>query len=83
MPCPLTTSSPQPGRPSEEVGCLVVVDDDVNVMVLGEHHSGVTQRTPDLLFVKIGSGIGCGVQVGGEIYRGAEGQRHRPHPVRG
>ncbi|WP_327700412.1 ROK family transcriptional regulator [Streptomyces sp. NBC_00459] len=58
---------------AKEVGCPVVVDNDVNVMVLGEHHSGVAQRTPDLLFVKIGSGIGCGVQVGGEIYRGADG----------
>lgn len=58
---------------SRELGCPVVVDNDVNVMTLGEHHGGVARHTPDLLFVKLGSGIGCGVQVGGEIYRGAEG----------
>lgn len=58
---------------ARELGCPVVVDNDVNVMTLGEHHSGVARTAADLLFVKIGSGIGCGVQVHGEIYRGAEG----------
>ena len=27
----------------------------------------------DFLFVKIGTGIGCGIVVGGEIYRGVSG----------
>jgi len=54
-------------------GCPVVVDNDVNVMTLGEQHSGVARTIDDLLFVKIGSGIGCGVQVHGRIFRGAEG----------
>jgi glucokinase-like ROK family protein len=56
-----------------EHGCPVVVDNDVNVMALGEQHSGVARAVDNLLFVKIGSGIGCGVQVHGRIYRGAEG----------
>ncbi|GJF33619.1 sugar kinase [Kitasatospora sp. NE20-6] len=54
-------------------GCPVVVDNDVNVMALGEQHSGVARAVDDLLFVKIGSGIGCGIQIHGRIYRGAEG----------
>ncbi|WP_127356076.1 ROK family protein [Actinacidiphila soli] len=58
---------------AREHGCPVVVDNDVNVMALGEQHSGVAHTVDDLLFVKIGSGIGCGVQVHGRIYRGAEG----------
>ncbi len=35
-----------------------------------------------LLFVKVGTGIGCGVVAGGSIHRGARGRRrrHRPHP---
>ncbi|MEU3186205.1 ROK family transcriptional regulator [Streptomyces sp. NPDC006923] len=58
---------------AREHGCPVVVDNDVNVMALGEKHSGVARTVDHLLFVKIGSGIGSGVQHDGRIYRGAEG----------
>ncbi|MBD0737435.1 ROK family transcriptional regulator [Streptomyces sp. CBMA29] len=58
---------------TSEHGCPVVVDNDVNLMALGEHHGGVARSVDNLLFVKIGSGIGCGVQVHGQIYRGSEG----------
>ncbi|WP_328323051.1 MULTISPECIES: ROK family transcriptional regulator [unclassified Streptomyces] len=54
-------------------GCPVAVDNDVNVMTLGEQHSGVARTVDNLIFVKIGSGVGCGVQIAGRIYRGAEG----------
>ncbi|MGW2839480.1 ROK family transcriptional regulator [Streptomyces sp. NPDC001493] len=53
--------------------CPVVVDNDVNVMSLGEQHSGVARAVEHLLFVKIGSGIGSGMHHHGRIYRGAEG----------
>jgi glucokinase-like ROK family protein len=58
---------------SDEHGCPVVVDNDVNVMALGEQHSGVARTVDHLLFVKIGSGIGSGLLHHGQIYRGAEG----------
>ncbi|WP_086728188.1 ROK family transcriptional regulator [Streptomyces carpinensis] len=58
---------------SDEHGCPVAVDNDVNVMTLGEQHSGVARTVDNLIFVKIGSGIGCGVQIEGRIYRGAAG----------
>jgi predicted NBD/HSP70 family sugar kinase len=51
----------------------VLVDNDVNVMALGEKHSGVARNSDDLMFVKIGTGVGCGILVGGEVYRGANG----------
>ena len=65
--------------------CPVLVDNDVNIMALGEQHAGVGRAVDDFLFVKIGTGIGCGIVVDGEIYRGADGlrRRHRPHPGRG
>jgi predicted NBD/HSP70 family sugar kinase len=53
-------------------GVPVLVDNDVNIMALGEHwahHRGVE----NLLFVKVGTGIGCGIVAGGTIHRGAEG----------
>lgn len=52
-------------------GCPVYVDNDVNVMALGE--IGVEGSVQDLLVVKVGTGIGCGVIVDGRVYRGAQG----------
>ena len=51
----------------------VMVDNDVNIMALGELHAGIARTVRDFLFVKIGTGIGCGIVVGGEVYRGVTG----------
>jgi len=59
-------------RLHDELGVPVLVDNDVNVMALGEHRLALSQ-TEHLLFVKAGTGIGCGIVVGGELYRGADG----------
>lgn len=58
---------------SQELGCPVMVDNDVNLMAMGEQHAGVARSASDFLCVKIGTGIGCGIVVGGEVYRGATG----------
>ena len=50
----------------------VWVDNDVNLMALGELWR--LQRTlPNFLVIKVGTGIGCGVVCHGEVYRGANG----------
>src|SRR5262249_43822001 len=54
-------------------GCPVFLDNDVNVMALAERDRGAAQDVDDFMFVKIGTGIGCGLVVRGEIYRGAKG----------
>ncbi|WP_092196072.1 ROK family protein [Blastococcus tunisiensis] len=51
--------------------CPVYVDNDVNVMALGE--MGIAGSVQDVLVVKVGTGIGCGVIVDGRVYRGAQG----------
>jgi predicted NBD/HSP70 family sugar kinase len=51
--------------------CPVFVDNDVNVMALGE--IGIGGSVQDVLVVKVGTGIGCGVIVDGRVYRGAQG----------
>ncbi|MFJ8542597.1 ROK family protein [Streptomyces sp. NPDC093586] len=58
---------------SQELGCPVMVDNDVNLMALGEQHAGVARTVADFLVVKIGTGIGCGIVVGGDVYRGTTG----------
>lgn len=56
-----------------ELGCPVQVDNDVNIMAVGEQHAGSARSVDDFLFVKIGTGIGCGIVVDGGVYRGASG----------
>lgn len=55
------------------LGVPVVVDNDVNVMAVGEAHSGVAKGVDDFLFIKVGTGIGCGVVVAGRVHRGVTG----------
>ncbi len=52
--------------------CPVLVDNDVNIMAVGEHFAH-WRDTEHLLFVKVGTGIGCGIVAGGAIHRGAQG----------
>ena len=58
---------------SEEFGCPVFLDNDVNVMALGERDRGSANKRGAFLWVKIGSGIGAGIVTGGEIWRGVKG----------
>ncbi|MFD4872529.1 ROK family protein [Streptomyces sp. NPDC058420] len=52
--------------------CPVVVDNDVNLMALGE--AGQAEADTPLLCIKIASGIGAGiVTANGDVYRGADG----------
>ncbi len=57
----------------DEFKCPVLIDNDVNVMALGEKSRGAAQNESDFLFIKLGTGIGSGLMVHGEIYRGAQG----------
>jgi predicted NBD/HSP70 family sugar kinase len=50
----------------------VLLDNDVNVMALGEHRSRF-RDVDDLLFVKLSTGIGAAVIAGGRIQRGSLG----------
>ncbi|MGV9215162.1 ROK family protein [Micromonospora sp. RB23] len=58
---------------SREHACPAVVDNDVNIMAIGERHGGVAHSVDDFLFVKIGTGVGCGIYLSGEVYRGTDG----------
>ncbi|MGI5487708.1 ROK family protein [Microtetraspora malaysiensis] len=51
----------------------VLVDNDVNVIAMGEHRMAYASEIDDLLFVKVSTRIGAGVISGGGILRGALG----------
>jgi glucokinase-like ROK family protein len=52
---------------------FVAVDNDVNIMALGELKSGAGAGLDDFIFVKIGTGIGAGIVCKGVIHRGHNG----------
>lgn len=56
-----------------EYAAPVFVDNDVNVMALGEHWGGVGRGVDNLLFIKVGTGIGGGIIADGRLYRGTQG----------
>jgi predicted NBD/HSP70 family sugar kinase len=49
------------------------VDNDVNLMALGEWHRGQPRDGRDLLYVHLDQGIGAGLVSRGQVYRGATG----------
>ncbi|PZG02408.1 sugar kinase [Micromonospora deserti] len=54
-----------------ELGCPTLVDNDANVRALGEQHAGIGRTFDDFLYVKLGTAIGCGLVLGGDLHRGA------------
>jgi glucokinase-like ROK family protein len=54
-------------------GAYVVVDNDVNIMALGEQRAGEGIGVDHFIFIKIGTGIGAGIISNGKIHRGSIG----------
>jgi predicted NBD/HSP70 family sugar kinase len=59
-------------RLADRYGVPALVDNDVNIMAIGEHWS-TWRDEAFLLFVKMGTGIGSGIVAGGHVHRGADG----------
>jgi predicted NBD/HSP70 family sugar kinase len=55
-----------------EFGVAAVVDNDANLMALGEHHAQLESQTHSIT-VKAGTAIGSGIIVNGAIHHGATG----------
>jgi glucokinase len=51
----------------------VLVENDVNLIALGEHFKGRGREVDDLACVFVGSGIGCGLILNGRLFVGADG----------
>ncbi len=58
---------------SKEFPLPVVVDNDANVAAYGEAVHGAIRGIDDALLVTLGTGIGGGLIIGGEVYRGGHG----------
>ncbi len=51
----------------------VVIDDDAHCAALGEARKGAARGMDYVVYVTISTGIGAGIIIGGNIYRGAHG----------
>ena len=71
-------------RFADRYGAPVWVDNDVNVLALGEWRSGVAAGHDNVVVVKVGTGIGAGIISDGRLHRGAQGCAGDvgPHPGR-
>ena len=58
---------------AERLGLPVFVDNDANVAALAEHRAGAAQGADEAVVMTIGTGIGGGLILRGELYRGAIG----------
>jgi predicted NBD/HSP70 family sugar kinase len=66
------------GRPfgaeiHERLDLPVTVENDINLAALGERWRGVAQGVDDFVFLSIGTGMGAGLVLGGELHRGHHG----------
>jgi glucokinase len=57
----------------DSVGIPVVVENDANAAAWGEFRFGAGADVDELLMVAIGTGIGGGIVLGGELFRGTFG----------
>jgi glucokinase len=58
---------------TERLGLPVFVDNDANVAILAEHRAGAARGAAEAVMLTIGTGIGGGLILRGEVYRGAIG----------
>ena len=58
----------------KRTGCDVFIDHNYNLAALGERNFGAGRKAKDLVYINVGTGIGAGLIVNGQIYRGWLGQ---------
>jgi glucokinase len=69
---------PLAGEPLAEdlrsaLGVPVVIDNDANAAAWAEHERGAGRGATDMLFVALGTGLGAGLVLRNELYRGYQG----------
>jgi predicted NBD/HSP70 family sugar kinase len=57
----------------QRLGLPATVDNDVNLAAIGEQWRGVGHGVRDFVFLSVGTGLGAGLVLRGELHRGAHG----------
>jgi predicted NBD/HSP70 family sugar kinase len=58
---------------AERLSHDVTLENDINLAALGERSAGIARGVDDFVFISIGTGLGSGVVLRGEIHRGHNG----------
>lgn len=58
---------------TDGLGIPVEIENDVNLAAVGERWRGLARDHDNFVVISIGTGIGMGIVVGGELYRGSRG----------
>jgi predicted NBD/HSP70 family sugar kinase len=57
----------------ERLGVPVTVENDVSLAAVGERWRGIAEGVDDFAFLSVGTGLGCGLILRGELHRGHHG----------
>jgi predicted NBD/HSP70 family sugar kinase len=57
----------------DRLGVAVTVENDVNLAAVGERWTGVARGVDDFAFLSVGTGMGMGLVLGGDLHRGNHG----------
>jgi glucokinase len=57
----------------KELGCTVIVDNDANVAAWGLYKTQISSSVKDMIVMTLGTGVGGGIIVNGELHRGVTG----------
>jgi glucokinase len=58
---------------AERLDLPVFMDNDANLALLAEHRAGAAEGARNALMLTLGTGIGGGILIDGELYRGSQG----------
>jgi glucokinase len=67
---------------SDRLGTPVVIENDANAAAWGEFRFGAGEQQPDVVVITVGTGIGGGLILGGQLYRGHFGIGGEPGHMR-
>ena len=56
-----------------QLGPSLAVENDINLAALGEQAHGLGKGIANFVFVSVGTGIGMGIVIDGQLHRGARG----------
>src|SRR5579859_943574 len=57
----------------DRLGSSLAVENDINLAALGEQAHGLGKGIPNFVFISVGTGIGMGIVLDGQLHRGARG----------
>jgi glucokinase len=57
---------------SKIAGCIVIVENDMNLAAQGEYYCGAAQSVSDFVYINIGTNVGAGIFLGGRVHHGSQ-----------